>query len=39
MEEVYVQGLRKLASRRPHDASNDLGYAAAHHPPFGFMLC
>lgn len=31
MEEVYVQGLRKLGSRRPQDASNDLGYTFEHH--------
>lgn len=39
MEEVYVQGLRKLGSRRPHDASNDLGYASAHHLAFVYMSC
>lgn len=26
VEEAYVQGLRKLASRRPQDASQELGY-------------
>ena len=27
VEEAYVQGLRKLANRRPPDDSSDLGYA------------
>ena len=27
IEETYVQGLRKLASRRPHDAAAELGRA------------
>ena len=27
VEETYVQGLRKLAGRRPHDAAAELGWA------------
>ena len=27
MEETYVQGLKKLANRRPHDAAAELGWA------------
>ena len=27
VEEIYVQGLRKLAGRRPHDAAAELGWA------------
>lgn len=26
MEELYVQGLRKLANKHPPDESSDLGY-------------
>ena len=27
VEETYVQGLKKLANRRPHDAAAELGWA------------
>lgn len=29
VEEAYAQGLKKLANRRPHDASQELGYESA----------
>lgn len=32
VEEAYVQGLRKLASKRPPDESSDLGYGSPHAP-------
>ena len=31
VEEAYVQGLKKLASRRPHDAAAELGWAMSLH--------
>jgi hypothetical protein len=31
VEELYVQGLRKLANRHPPDESSDLGYAVSRH--------
>lgn len=32
VEETYVQGLRKLANRRPHDAAPELGWVLSLYP-------
>lgn len=43
VEETYVQGLRKLASRRPHDAAAELGWALSlywnHRAYIDFSQC